>query len=1056
MKVGIGIGSLLVLGLGMGPEALAQGRLGGQPKATVGEILKRIDQESRGKKVSIERSKAKLPRVAPVAKPKSDFDFSQVKPPRSSELMRGSANEEAEIERLTDQGINELYKLSQKYRTSPNRGELWLRLAEHYVEKSRLIEYRKQDEYDKALAEAQKKGKPVTFKPDLRLSQDYNRKAIQLYEWYLRDFPKADKTDQALFFLGYNFIELGELKKGAAFYERLTKEYPRSPYISEAYFALGEHYFDAGIWKKALENYKAVTQNRRARLFTFALYKGAWCEYRMSNTKKAILDLQEVIAESRRSAISERESGRRSVNRIRLATEALKDIIRMYAEVGDPRGAREYFAKLAGEKALYGALERLAYAYSDLGKRDPSRYLFKLLLEERPTAPKAFDYQFQIVENYRGGGNPQIFREELFLWVSNFGPDSAWAQTNAKDTELIKNANQQRESVLRNYTLQIHKQAQDTKVANVRLQAAQAYGVYIKHFPESERADEMRFFHGELLFDMGKFGLAAQEYQWVAENRPKSPYFETALLNSIISLEKILPDEEKVRERVGDSLQRVAFGEAETRFVDASERYLRSFSKGAQASDIKFKIGRLHYAYNHFDEALRIFQEIVKQYPKSQNAKYSANLILDIFNLRKDYEGLIKVGTELAADPSLGDANLTTEIRGVVEKAKFKRATDLEVSKDYLGSAKEFERFAKDNPGSELRTTALFNAAVNFERGGDMESAVRNHNLVATSSDKKHADMREKSRKLLGRLFELTGQYQQAAKQYEALAAENPKDSNVPNYYFNAAVIRGGLGQASLATELFEKYYRISKKGDRVEAFYLIAKMWEKRGNLRQALRYYQEYQKNGPRNNLKAVETQFKIADLMLRLGQRTEGEKQLQQVQRVFNRGRPEGGAWFAAEARLRLSEAQLGELRALRIPADPTKQEAALKQKLAMMDRFSAEMGAIIKLDSGDQIVGALTQLAIANENLFKSIEGTPIPKQLKEEEKKLYKTELAKVYEPFKAKALEGYKAALQKSREVPAYNDWVFKAQKNLDGLTMGRAKESERPYSSEFVDTQGL
>jgi len=46
-------------------------------------------------------------------------------------------------------------------------------------------------------------------------------------------------------------------------------------------------------------------------------------------------------------------------------------------------------------------------------------------------------------------------------------------------------------------------------------------------------------------------------------------------------------------------------------------------------------VGRLHYSYNHFDDALRIFKKLVSEHPKTLFAVYSANLILDIYNLRK-------------------------------------------------------------------------------------------------------------------------------------------------------------------------------------------------------------------------------------------------------------------------------------------------------------------------------------------------------------------------------------------------------------------------------------
>ena len=207
-----------------------------------------------------------------------------VKPPRNSEFYEGNSKE-VEYEKLLDKEISDLYKLSQQYRQSKNRGEIWLRLAERYKEKSKLIEFRKQAEYDRELklyADQKTKVKPHL---DLKLAHDYNLKAIELYEWFIKDFPQDQKIDQALFFLGYHNFEVGRSQVGEGYYKRLVKSFPESEYVVESNFALGEYYFENEGWQSALENYQKVILRRRSRLLTFAYYKAAWCFYRLNRTR---------------------------------------------------------------------------------------------------------------------------------------------------------------------------------------------------------------------------------------------------------------------------------------------------------------------------------------------------------------------------------------------------------------------------------------------------------------------------------------------------------------------------------------------------------------------------------------------------------------------------------------------------------------------------------------------------------------------------------------------------------------------------------------------------
>lgn len=186
-------------------------------KKTVGQLLNQISQDSRGANVQMQKGDTALPDFGYNFKPsQNSHDLAVVKPPRSSEILQNrGGGTKAEYERVLDQQIQELYKLTQRFKNSPNRGELWLRLAELYVEKAGIVDARHQDAYDQALADF-KTGK-TKVKPVLNTAEakDFNRRAIQLYEWFERDFPKDEKMDQALFFLGYNYFEMGDTHKGA-------------------------------------------------------------------------------------------------------------------------------------------------------------------------------------------------------------------------------------------------------------------------------------------------------------------------------------------------------------------------------------------------------------------------------------------------------------------------------------------------------------------------------------------------------------------------------------------------------------------------------------------------------------------------------------------------------------------------------------------------------------------------------------------------------------------------------------------------------------------------
>ena len=504
--------------------------------STVGDLLKGIEKQAQLKK-----KKSNLPqfqRVTTKTK-KSKVNLGSVKPPKTSQLYYSGTDEESQLESITDAGIRQLYKLTQRFKNSSKRGELWLRLAELYVEKARIIEYNEYNKFDKKM-EAYESGKTkVRPKVNLRAAKDYNRKAIQLYEWFLKDFPKDKKVPQALFFLGYNYFEIGKIAKGREYYKRLTNKHPKSTYIDESNFALAEYYFENDQWKEAEKHYRAVAKNRRSRLYAFAMYKAAWCLYKQGKYKSALKTVEMVILHGRKTK-GRGDRSSKGVSSIRLASEALKDIVVFYAEAGNYKEGYDYFIRVAGGKSAPKLYEKLGYYYLDRGAREQAKYIFSDLIDKDPLSPKAFEYQYKVVTMYSSAGNSKVFKQELFKWIERYGPGSAWQKANRKNKVLVQKSELLAEATLRNYILQNHQTAQNSRAKFSIDMAQRGYNLYFVTFPKSKRVDEMHFFFGELLYDMKNYRGASRNYMWVVEKAPKSTYYKQSLLNAILSLEKAL------------------------------------------------------------------------------------------------------------------------------------------------------------------------------------------------------------------------------------------------------------------------------------------------------------------------------------------------------------------------------------------------------------------------------------------------------------------------------------------------------------------------------------
>lgn len=998
-------------------------------KKTVGDLLKNIESSASTSK--IKKGKVALPKFGPVVNSSRDRDLRQVQPPRRSSLYYEEGTNEAELERVTDEGISQLFKLTQQFKTSPRRGELWLRLAELYVEKARLIEYRLQTKFDEELAALREKKSKSKPKLNLSAAQSFNKKAIQLYEWFLRDYPKDDKVPQALFFLGYNYFELGEETKGKGYYARLTKEHPESLFVDESHFALGEYYFDRSDFKAALGHYSMITQNPRARLYSFALYKAAWSQYKTGQVKAALNSLEKVIRAGRLAkGQDDRSSG--GVSRIRLAGEATKDLVVFYGEAGSADQARSYFERVVGVKNSTRLLEALAYFYADTGNRSSASDLFRDMIDRDPRSTKAYDYQYQIVRLYGSSVEGSLFRKELFLWIEGFGPNSPWAKANANDADLIQKSTDLIETTLRNYILQQHQTAQNSRAEFSQKQAQSGYDLYFTVFSTGERIEEMHFFYGELLFDMAQWEKAAYHYSLSAKS-PKSPYHKKASLNAVLALEKRLPDAKRLKQLVGDAQEPIRFPKEIADFEKVAIDYLNFFPTGESAIPVRYKLGSLYYYFNQYDRALPVFKEITEKHPGTKEAQYSANLMLDIYNIKKDFEGLEQAGKQILSKAELAASPVGSQVQGILQRSSFKRAQEMESKSDFAGAAAAYESFSESNPNSELSQSAKFNAAVNFERANNIAKAIALYMQVASSKAKNDAGIAKNSAKFIAILLERTGQYKAAASAFESYAKEY---SDSAEFFFNAAVIFDGLQDYNAALRNYQKYFELNKKQERLIAIYQMAKIWEKKENPRQAKRFYEQYMNSNPIDAESVIESSFRLAKISEGLKQvkaTEEWYKKTIAIQKRLSSKKPIGAS-FAAEAQFQLLLKFYEELRRIKIPANPQRQAAAVNQKLAVLERLKNELKKVIRFDDAQFIVAALTLTGQANQHMAASLYNAPLPGGLDKEGLETYKKGIEQVALPFKDQAIQSYKEAVEKGYRLDGYGEWLNVARTELTEL----------------------
>ena len=979
------------------------------------------------RKTNIKRDQRfKVPDSKIPSKRRKRLSLKNIQPPSSARLYYASGSDEAELERVLNEEINQLFNLLKRNRNA----ELTLRLGSLYVEKARLISLKIQMDYEKNL-EAFKSGARQT-KPflNLKTAQVYNRKSLKLFEDFRENYPNHKRMDEVLFFLGFNFYQLENEAQGIKYFSELESRFPRSFYLYEARFQLGEHYFKLRQWRNSFDYYSKVAKNKRGKFYFFALYKMAWSAYKMGKVSKGLALLEKIIQEGRKfKVVSDRDQIFTFTN------EAIEDLVLFYTySKKSPVQAKAFFLNLMDDEKAWNLLKRLAYAYRDTSQAKGVFILFEVLIQRDPAGENAFEYKHQIVETMYNVGKTSEIIMHINEWVRDYGPNSFWFQANRRNSALIKKSFNFQEVTVRNYALKNHETFRRTKSNRSKTLALNFYKIYFDHFKKSQFLDQMRFFYAELLFDSKKYISAVKSYEEVIVQFPNSKYTKPAYINQVLALEKALPADKELQALVGSGKEPVEFPNSIQSFLKVAERYVGIFPRENNTPSILYRMAALYYKFNQFSMAARLFKKLSDEYPTSKLASNVGGILLDIYNQNKDYTSLEELALKLAQNKNV-DKELLREVHSVLDQISFKKAQDLALKKQYKASAVLYEKFARANPSSPLAPSAFYNAGLNFEKNKDRLAAVSMYSAVLTYKDQRHKKIRKNSQEFLAILYEKLGFYRKAANAYVSFAKSYSSDTKSPDFWYNGGIIFDALNDRASAVYSYQRYFALSKKQDRHEIFFLIGLMYQKNRKWQQALNNYSKYLKSPSSNKLRLVKASFAMADIYENKMRNSEKAKIWhQKTLGLYKRLR--AGVSYAARSHFYISKSFYDRFAQVKIPADAKKQEAAVAKKLKLLKDLEKALKPIIRYDDGEQIIASLSLIGQANQEMARAIYQAPIPKGLNKQGRAQYKEGIKKIIWPYIKEAVKHYQLALKKSNELQIYSEWVIKAHNGLDSIQL--------------------
>src|SRR5579859_1922312 len=191
---------------------------------------------------------------------------------------------------------------------------------------------------------------------------NYDR-ARALFARVLRDYKWFESYDLALYVDGFLATEQGKQDEALDRFNKILADYPKSRFIPDAHMARAEAAFNGKYdYGAALVEYEKVMQYPQSDLYGLALFKSAWCHWRLGHSDEAARRFLQVFqvtdAGERVSAVKRKQLDE-------LQAEALKYLVEVFTE--DEKNSADdvygFLVKAGGDKFAGKIVKALAAAF---------------------------------------------------------------------------------------------------------------------------------------------------------------------------------------------------------------------------------------------------------------------------------------------------------------------------------------------------------------------------------------------------------------------------------------------------------------------------------------------------------------------------------------------------------------------------------------------------------------------------------------------------------------------------------------------------------------------
>jgi cellulose synthase operon protein C len=925
------------------------------------------------------------------------------------------------------------------------QAEALYKLAELYWEESKEVYLEKMGRYQAAVSACHTDRSECPKVPHRPPTVDLSQ-AQAVYRQLIDKYPKFRKIDTVIYLYAFSLRDQQKIGESIKYFQIILDKYPRSRYIADAWMAIAEYrFYEQQDYRSSLEAYEKVLKHPKSTLYDLALFKTAWCYWKLGDTTKSAQRFKDVLDLAKKKAGRSEEQQKRAEE---LQGEALDYLVELFTEddTKTARDAFEFLAQIGGKQYSRKVLKQLADTVFDQTRYERAVEAYRLLIELDPNAADAPDYAGKIVEGYQLLGDIKTAVAEMRKMANDYGARSAWATANHDRPKTVEHARTMAEGLIRTLAKTMHAEAQANEKASKVVDkaryasAAEAYQFYLANFPDAPDAAELRYLRADILyFKLGKYEDAGREYLAVGKTQPVGKYHKDALLQAMGAFEKV---RKPIASSAGAGKREIT--DSDRLFGEAADLYATLFPNDKEIVTVIYKNGQFFFDYGDYDEAVKRFGLIVERYPDDPNAGAAGDKILQALNKAKDYENIESWARRLkktkAFAPKDEQARLDKLIVGSVMKSGEKYAA----SGDYDKAAAFFLRVPNEYPNDGNSPKALNNAAVVYEKEKKQDEAVAAYKQLAD----KYPSASEAPDALFtaARIEENIAYYDKAAGLYEQLATKYPQNAHAADALRSAGVLRQSLGQHDRAIKHYGEYAkRYKDRPDAKDVAFQAAVVREDQKDWRGAAASFAAFSKTYV-GDAKTVEALAREADAHLKSGNDAAAKETAAKALAAYKqhgKGSDEG-SYYAAEARYIQGELAYLEYEKIKIAGKPKQLAKVLEEKAKRLEEAKSIYLDVVTYKSPEWATASLLRIGQGYEAFAKAMRNAPVPKDLKEDEKQMYRDELEKVIVVIEDKAIDAYKSGYARALQIGVYNKHTQAIRQAL-----GRLAENEYPKEAE-------